>query len=319
MITSQIEEPITVHTYYDEYLNNIFKYQNCKRNSIFIRYLNININASERDDITDATFDKFNSGIYYDTYDYTPAYLTNQITNTSTNRNDLTGYKFDGELSMVIYTITEPNINDLVLFPYKPHESEHIFRVKTIVTTIKNKIYELTLEYAPIKNLTGLNYLNNYVYLLTQEKNVTSEVYLKIVTLYDSIRSDLAILQPFFNKYHELYFYPFNGSNIAPIQINRQINQYMSSEINNNRYVDNFLKPFGIFNKLPLENIAINISNPRDGYIYLNDEYLPKLTTDLMFSKDPLIFDEFIDYNQFNLDNSVLFNLGQKLGELYAI
>lgn len=318
MINSQIEEPLVVQSYYGEYLEKIFKYQNCLRKSIFIRYLNINKTASTHHDITDATFDKFKSGIYFDTYDYTPAYLVNQITNTSTDRNDLTGYKFDSDLAIVTYSILEPNINDIVLFPYKPHASENIFRVKNISTTIKNRIYQLDLEYAPIRDLTTLNYLNNYVYLATKEKNIELDKYLALTELYDKIKLDFEILQLKFNKTYELYYYEFNNYQLAPLIINKQLNEFISTEINNNRYFDLFLKPFGIYNFITNDNIAINITDPKNGYVYLNNSYYPKLLSDFSFTKDPNVYDNSIDYSQFNIDN-LLFDLILKLGGLYEI
>ena len=62
------------------------------------------------------------------------------------DRNDLTGVKFDGATEITIYTIPNPKIGDIIIFPYHPNKSEEIFRVKNISTSLNVTILKLKLK-----------------------------------------------------------------------------------------------------------------------------------------------------------------------------
>ena len=212
MSRSLLSEPPTTGGYYDEYLGLINSYQNFKRKSVFLRYLNINVDSSEYKEKTEGTYDKHHSGIIYDIYDYTPAYLTSQVVNRSANREDLNGLKFDGELEIVIYTIDTPRINDLIVFPYEPLKADEVFRVREVNTALSAlhkdvTHFRLTLEYAPLTTLTDLNYINMTVYSMIREENLPQTLYLRIIEQTRIINESFKIAAENFDEQTELYYY----------------------------------------------------------------------------------------------------------------
>lgn len=251
---SVLFEPQVTHDYFKEYLDKVKYYDNITRKSLFIRYLNINKSASNYNIDTKGTFDHYNSGIAYDVYDYTPAYSFGAITNTSTDKTDMAGLVFDGLGDLVIYTIKEPSLGDLITFAYGPSEDvTEIFRVIQIDTSIYGKHYNinfcrLTLEYAPIKDLTKLNIINNYVYLMTQERNIFQTEYIDILKLIECNTQYLELISTKFNEKYELYYYIIGDSCIAPFDINNQIYDFLCYESKLDRYFDKYKKPFGIKN-----------------------------------------------------------------------
>jgi hypothetical protein len=306
-------EPILTHTYYDEYLNTIKRYENITRSSIFIRYLNINQNVSVINDQTKGTYDKFQSGIYFDSYDYTPAIQFDININTATDKNELSGFKFDGGSEVIIYTIPEPKIGDIVLFPYEPYKSEEIFRINSISTVlgVRNKgilNYKLGLEYAPLKSVAELKISNQYAYLLSKEKNILLTEYIQLVQQIQLFFNQLTLLQFNFSEKYEMYYYQMGQFIICPVIINRLIYHYLCNEKLNDRYFDKFKKPFGV-DSLD-DNIGINVSNGQrvkineDGVIYVDSN--GGLITDLL--DDTEIVFNYSNINPINIQLLDLFN-----------
>jgi hypothetical protein len=304
MLENILQEQILTHDYYNEYLNTIKRYENITRTAVFIRYLNINKNISIFNDDTLGTDTKFESGIYFDSYDYTPVIQFDQNVNSPAERNDLSGFKYDGLTSITIYTIVEPNIGDLVLFPYPPYQAETIFRINNISTSLEvrnNSIYtyKLGLEYAPLKTIGNIKIANKYAYLISKEKNVLVDEYIQIVNKVKNITEYLKNLQAFFNDKYELYYYIIGNYIIAPININEKIYNYLCHEINLDRYYDRFKKPFGIFNKTSISSLGIDITT--GNFIKVADSGLPYIDSN---GKLVLFYDS-QNYDILNYSNSV--------------
>jgi hypothetical protein len=254
-----LSESSTVSDYYTQYLDTILKYQNFKRNSIFIRYLNVNGDVSVYEEADETSFDRYKSGVTFDVYDNTPAFLINQSINNSVDRSDINGVRLDGEISIVIYTIDAPRIHDLVIFPYSPLKEDEIFRVKALSVAYSNvdkiKYFTLQLEYAPTNNITDLNIGNLYAYSLILEQNIYQ-------TKYKRIREESIILNKYlellkFDEKSELYYFEENEYKIAPFEINKKIYDFLAYNENYKQYFTNIKQPFGI-----LENINTLYLNP---------------------------------------------------------
>jgi hypothetical protein len=251
-------EPIQTNTYFQEYLNLFLKYKNVRRPSLFIRYLNINKPASTyKDESTKGTFDHYNSGVVYDIYDYTPAFSISQVVNTSTDKTDMSGMVFDALGEISIYTIAEPRMGDLIAFPYGPSKTDEVFKVIQIdvsmhVREFGVKYHKLTLEYAPIKDLSKLTIINNYVYLLSKEKNIPQIEYLEILK---KVKSNKEVMESISNKFNDKFeLYVLDG-NIAPLDLNNEIYNFLSYETFQDRFFDLVKKPFGI------KNYSIDLTN----------------------------------------------------------
>lgn len=278
MNNTVLYEPIQTHLYFKEYLDKIKYYDNIDRKSIFIRYLNINRSASIYNDDTKGTFDHFNSGVAYDIYDYTPAYSFGSISNTSTDKTDMAGLIYDGLGDLVIYTIKNPALGDLITFGYGPSESVEVFRVIQIDVSVYGKAYDvnyhrLTLEYAPIKDLSKLSIINNYVYLMTQEKNIFQSDYITLLKLVEKNKQFLELIQINFNERYELYYYIIDDLQIAPLKINNDIYNYLCYESKLDRYFDKYKKPFGVKDYSQIDDIGIDILSNLPIILQLN--YLP--------------------------------------------
>jgi hypothetical protein len=278
MLENILQEQILTHDYYNEYLNTIKRYENITRTAVFIRYLNINKNISIFNNDTLGTDTKFESGIYFDSYDYTPIVQFDQNVNSSAERNDLSGFKFDGLTSIITYTIVEPNIGDLVLFPYPPYQAESIFRINNISTSLEvrnNSIYtyRLGLEYAPLKTIGNIKISTRYAYLISKEKNILIDEYIQIVNKVKTISNFLQNIQVLFNKKYELYYYIIDKYIIAPFNINKLLCDFLCNEKNLDRYYDRFKKPFGIFNYSNITNMGLDILT--GNFIKINDLGLP--------------------------------------------
>lgn len=207
-------EPNIVGNYYGEYLDLIKLYSNNKRSSIFIKYLKVNKNLSLRDN-TNATYSKFGEHIY-DVYDYTPLYNFGSIVNETAEQTDLTGNMLHSFSSGVIYTIDEPNIDDLVIIEYNPNNklNREIFRVTNfrLSMSVKNtdrdtNWYELTLENAPIVDIQTLSINERYVFLSTKETNVLYSEYIQIIQEVEKLDTLLETIKESFNDKYEMYSY----------------------------------------------------------------------------------------------------------------
>jgi hypothetical protein len=254
MYNNVLPETIFTQQIYEEYLKLIGKYQNLSRPSIFCRYLNINVNESSYNIKTDSTFDHYNSGIRYDVYDYTPLFYTSQIVNDSIDQPELMGQMFHATSNVVVYTIKDVRIEDLVLFSYSPQTEGEIFRVtnsrialnaKTAV--IPTNWYELTLEYAPVIDYKKLNLLNFYTYTLTLEKYLLSTDFKRMVRETDKMAGLFKELEETFDPTTELYYLNTqDGQKIAPLQHNKIIYDFLANLNSYEGYFTRISRPFGI-------------------------------------------------------------------------
>ncbi|MEO5348940.1 MAG: hypothetical protein H7836_04780 [Magnetococcus sp. YQC-3] len=251
MFDTSLQDVQFVGGYYNEYLNQINRYKNLKRPSIFCRYLKLNKDASTFHPETEGTHDRFYSGILYDSYEYTPAYSVSPLINNSVDDQSKKGRMFDGSLEIVVYTIDQPTHNDLVLFPYSPNNPNgEIFRVKDINVSLNSlnkniKYSKLTLEKAPVEQ-NKLKYLNTYVYLMTKELYVPAQKYARIVKEYELFKQIFELLSTKFDSRKELYYYEYNNFKISPLKENKIIYDFLTSPKNNERYFTNAKIPLGI-------------------------------------------------------------------------
>jgi len=173
-----------------------------------------------------STYDHYSaSNIQFDTYEFTPAYFLQSVTNRSTYGEDSTGHILEGNSTIVVNTIKRPRINDLISF-YEPIRSNEIFRVISLSTPSNllhsnptSEWFELELEYAPIENTKKLNFLNHYVYDLSKEKYVTLTEYKNQVDLLDQIDTLLTqIINSYYNLYQDIYIVPVKNEFIESEQ-----------------------------------------------------------------------------------------------------
>jgi len=254
MYNNVLLETVFTQQIHEEYLRLITRYQNLNRPSIFCRYLNINVNESSYESITNSTFDHYNSGIRYDVYDYTPLFYTAQIVNDSVDQPDLVGQMFHASASVVVYTIKDVRVEDLILFPYNPSMSGEIFRVINSRIAINAKIssiptnwYELTLEYAPVINYKKLNLLNHYTYALTLEKYLFTNDFKRMILETEKMTGLFDQLNESFDTQNELYYLnTTDGQKIAPLQYNKIIYDFLATLNNYEGYFAKTNRPFGI-------------------------------------------------------------------------
>src|SRR6056297_3510356 len=192
-ISNIYHEPNLVAYLQKEYINLVNYYEQVSRQSIFVKYYNINM-SSIYEDKSFSTYDYYSSSnIQFDIYEFTPAYFLQAVTNRATYGEDSAGHVLEGNSSIVINTIQRPRVNDLVKF-YKPVESNEIFRVTGLSTpsnllhsSPSSEWFELELEYAPIETTDCLNILHHYVYDLSEEKNLSLEKYKEKMKWFESV------------------------------------------------------------------------------------------------------------------------------------
>lgn len=241
---SQIEK------YYEDYFKIINRYQDITRHSLFCLYLNINKDASTYRKDIDSTYTKHQSGVLYNSFDFTPVQSVEPISNTTQLDTTTVGYKFIGESRLVTYTIKTPQIGDLILFPYTTVNKNEIYRVKEISVPLnarnddKNYFFQLSLEYAPIKNIEDVKILNSFVYLNNEGVHLSKIDYINF--LKDISDLDLLLKNTKFDPVSELYYFIQNDIMLASLDENyilyeflKKYKNYFSLEINN---------PFGMLN-----------------------------------------------------------------------
>jgi hypothetical protein len=188
-----------IENYYENYFKVINQYKDITKHSLFCLYLNINKTGSVYKKDLDATYTKHYSGVVYDSFDFTPLQSIDPIANVSQLDPNSVGYKFIGESRVVTYTIKTPQIGDLILFPYTTVNKNEIYRVKEISVPLnarnddKNYFFQLSLEYAPIKDVDKLNVLNSFVYLNNESCHLTKQDYIEFLR-------DIKTLQNLFNS-----------------------------------------------------------------------------------------------------------------------
>jgi len=300
-----LHEPIYVQQLYTEYARLINKYHNVKRPSAFARYYNINKDSSTIDKTIESTYDHFHTnGIVYDLYDYTPLYYTAPVINDSMDSPDLVGKMFQGPLTVTTYTIREPQINDILVFPYNPTKGDEIFRVtniRAVISAMEHQPegsqvnwFELTLEYAPLEDTNVLNINNRYVYLLSEQRNVLSKHYVYLIKFIDKLVNLLSELQQYFNS--KLEMYECNG--FIPVEENRKLYNFLAVQNKDyHRYFEKTKKPFGV-NHILYEN---------QQYLYPDGTIIPdEEHNSLIF---PIIYNvrSILDYNYpidlYNMNN----------------
>lgn len=277
-----LTEPLLIQNIYSEYCSDIIAYQNFNRSAIFIKYLNINKQESIIDSQLNSTFDKFTTnGIIYDIYEYTPLYYIAPIINDSANNIELTGQIFQENSSVTIYTIKEPNINDIIVICYPPINKNIYMKVTNIrasinamnnITNSKINWFDLTLERAPIINLDNLNFHNQFAYLLTEEKNIKYTNYVLLLKYISCLENYFEKLSHTFNHTLELYY----TNNYISIKQNKILFKYLATSVNFKRYFENILKPFGIYlyknlDYINFQGFSINIDKTQIPNIYITD------------------------------------------------
>lgn len=235
--------------YYTEYFDIINRYKDITRHSNFCLYLNINTKSSVYNEDLNSTYSRFEHGVVYDSYDYTPLQTVDAISNVSSTDTNTIGFKFTGESRVVIYTIKTPQVNDLIIFPYTPNNLNEIFRVKEISVPLNarntgaNYFFQLAIEYASIKSIDNLKINNEYVYLITKGININKINYINFIQDISSL-DNLFKITPF-NEYFELYY---NNNNVISLDDNLIIYEFLKKF--RDYFSLNIRVPFGILNYL---------------------------------------------------------------------
>ena len=251
MYENVLAETSLVEEIYQEYLTLVNYYKNIKRPSIFIRYLNVSVDNSIYDINLEGVFDRYNSGVKYDVYDYTPMYYTSQVLNDPAANVDLTGQVFNGYLNVVTYTIAKPRIEDLIVLAYPPQGGGEIFRVSNVRASL-NAINstptvnwnELTLEYAPLTEIEKLNLLNRYVYSLAEESYMFYDSFLTYIKQLEKLSSLFSLMQSSFNSSFEGYYY----NDVIPLYENNIIYEFLTTMSKYAKYFETSKRPFVIKN-----------------------------------------------------------------------
>lgn len=237
---------------HQEYLTLINFYHNVKRPSLIIKYFNINIPASFREEDLESTYDYYSTSyISFDVYENTPSQSTQTVSNRSTNIEDLIGVQLEGTSNIILYTIQRPRINDLVVF-YYPIQSDEIFRVKDFNVS-SNAIhsdpgvtwYELDLEYAPIENTVNLKINKRYIYDFSTEENVEYSIYVQKIKKYSELEDILLSLKNYYSERYDIYKF----GNSIPIFVN-EVYHFIKKSFDENyrRLFEKYKSPHGLFN-----------------------------------------------------------------------
>jgi len=206
---------------------------------------------------THATFDRYDSGLRFDIYDYTPLFYNSPLVNDISDRQDLIGQQIQGYITATTYTIDKPRHEDLIIHIYPPQDGGEIFRVSSfrpIINAINStpnvNWYELTLEYAPIIDLKRLNYLNHYVYNLVTEKYLFKNDFINMIKDTEKLNNLFKDLKHHFDYDLELYYYNYpildETIKIYPLYENYLLYEFLSDNNIYKRYFNNAIIPFGI-------------------------------------------------------------------------
>lgn len=255
MFNNILPETSYVEDMYSEYLKTINDYSNIMRSGIFFRYIHINKYASTYELGTQTTFDRYNSGIKYDIYDYTPGFFISQVVNDDMDNSDLVGQSFEGPLEVTVYTIEEPNIEDLIVFNRPPLNNDNaIFRVINIRASLSGmhsepstNWFDLSLEYAPVTDLSKLTYLNNYAYCLPFEKYILQSDFERMINENQKISQYLLEFQNTnFDTRTELYFINKDGVKYAPLIQNKFLYDFFANQKIYEDFFPKINRPYGI-------------------------------------------------------------------------
>jgi len=260
---SLIYDILNVSNYHTNYLNTLDRYKSYTRNSIFVRYYRINKKLSRYDNVHNASETRYNSGLIYDVFDYTPLKKISAIDNNYENNTNTGGFSFNGSTQVLIYTIENPNINDLLTLPYKPNNSNEIFRIKDINLNLNSNVdfSNLTLEYSnmEISEINKLNINEKFYFLITHDKYIRSESYRKLVEIISLIRTFLNDL--LFDENREIY-----------INLNKDKNTIIYEFIKENtRLITDVKIPFGF--ELHNDSDYTEIETDYENFIKLKNEF----------------------------------------------
>jgi len=299
MYNNVLTELILTEQYYDEYLNLIKTYQNFNRSSVFCRYYNINKSFTTYKTELSATYDHYNSGISYDIFEYVPLFYASQVVNDSQDQSDLMGQMFLGNLNVVIYSIDEPMIEDLITFPYKPNTASEVFRITNIRTSINGRSsnrklnwYELTLETAPISDLNRLKITNRWVYSLNLQKNMLYNDFDHMIKELIKLEAYFKELNNVFDQKTELFYYidPLSKIKVAPLVENAVLFDSLTSISGYFREFNTAFIPFGIQKYGITGNININTRKQMlyeySGSKLYDGGFDPKLQTIIVNTQD---------------------------------
>lgn len=254
MFENALYETPYVEQIYTEYLSFINRYNNLQRKSIFCRYYNINKNASSFNKETGVVFDRYNSGVLYDLYDYTPLHAMTNIVNESANEEDMAGQKFIANADITTYTIKEPRIEDLVVFNNKPLDGSEIFRVSNIRASINSmnsspniNWFQCSIEYAPIIDVSKINILNHYVYCLPMQKYLFHDDFTRFVKNVQTFNKILTNFEKsWFDNYQELYFININGERFFPKYENKILYEFLAKKNFLSDQFANIKRPYSV-------------------------------------------------------------------------
>lgn len=255
--------------YYSEYFDIINRYKNITRHSNFCLYLNINsVNSVYLND-AESNYSKYYNGISYDSYDYTPLHEMSPILNNTESDTTTIGYKFNGQSQITTYTISTPQINDLIIFPYVPNNINEIFKVTDITVPLNARntgasyFFQLSINYASIDSIDNLNIVNEYVYLIGNDKNINKHDYLLFLNYIKEL--DHLLLMSKFNNVLELYYHKYNDKIIINLDENYVIYEFLKKYRD---YLSLYIKnPFGI----------LNYNNYNSKYYFLEDGELVEI------------------------------------------
>lgn len=248
---------ININAYHREYLKLINRYQDITRHSIFCIYFNISDNVSIFDQNTTANYGSSDYGIVYNKYQMTPVYEIGEERNSIELDKNKEGLQFTGDLRLITYTIRDPKVGDLVIFPYDK-QNLSIFRVNTITIvsgTKKSKtnhFFELNLEYAPIKTIDNLQINMDYIYDSNRSIYVTKEQFLSFMNDISELSKKLKDHN--FDKSYELYYYIEDGVKVFNYKENQDIFNFLKFH---GDYFEIFINhPYGMMGDI--SNLNIN-------------------------------------------------------------
>lgn len=286
-----------VSGYYGEYLEFIKRYENFNRQGIFCRYINVNKAASNFNAEATATQDRYNSGIRYDVYDLTPTFIMSQLVDEMQETSDLTGQMIQGMTQATIYTIKEPRIDDIMIFKYAPQKGEEIFRVnhiRSMVHAMRSSPnvnwFEVNLEYAPMIDTSKIQYINHYIYNLSQERYLLYNDFERMINDTQLMNQYLKHLSEHnYSLKHEMYYYvDSNGRKIIPIKLNKILYDFLTSDRKHYTHMfNNVRRPFGI----RFEEDMIGSINADTGEYINYEPPLPTFTKLKDFTTVPTLMD----------------------------
>jgi len=269
-------ESLLLHDIDTEYLKLINFYSQITRNSIFIKYFNIVSEFSTFEPDLFSTFDHYTeSNIKFNIYELTPLFKSSTIDNSSNDNSEYAGNSLSGQLNIVVNTIAEPHINDIICF-YPPHyKSEEIFRVSKIKTisyalhaTPNVQWYELTLDYAPVEHTNMLKINNQFAYDLFSETNIPLDKYKENISNLSLLSKTFNELSTYYNPHYDVYL----DDNKIPISVNNNI-MAIKIKYENHKYnqlLTKYFSPYGFKihtgRSLPYQDILSNNVNFIDYY-----------------------------------------------------